>query len=69
MARTTERYNWGDKDFTVSETVSLPDDLKDVVSKAPQGDKAIGLYLRDLVVAGKITIDDVTFLIDSGVLT
>jgi hypothetical protein len=68
MARETERYDWNDGDFTISDDINLPSSLKSVVSNAPQGDQAIGIYLSDLVKVGKITTDDVTFLIDSGVL-
>lgn len=47
---------------------NIPDNLKDVISNAPQGSRAIGQYLKDLVANDTITTDDVTFLIDSGAL-
>lgn len=46
----------------------VPDNFQDVISNTPKNDKAIGQYLKDLVADGTITTDDVTFLIDSGVL-
>jgi hypothetical protein len=68
MTRRTTRYDWNDEDFTVSKNIDLPDDLIDIVSKAPKGDEAIGKYLKDLVANDIITIDDIDFLINSGAL-
>lgn len=68
MARQTERYNWNDDDFAVSDTIDLPTDLKRVVDNAPQGDQAKAKYLQRLIKDGSITADDVTFLIESGAL-
>jgi hypothetical protein len=68
MARQTTRYDWADEDFTISANVDLPDNLKSIVSDAPKGNQAIGAYLSRLVKTGKITTDDVTFLIESGAL-
>ena len=68
MARKTQRYVWENGDFTISNEINLPDDLKKIVSEAPSGDQAIGRYLIDLVSDGKITTDDMIFIIDSGIL-
>lgn len=68
MARETERYDWNDGDFIISDDIDLPDNLKDIVDNAPKKDESIGQYLKDLVAAGTITTDDVTFLIESGAL-
>ncbi|MHC4635839.1 MAG: hypothetical protein ACYSYU_11655 [Planctomycetota bacterium] len=46
----------------------IPDNLKSVVSNAPKKDGAIGQYLKDLVADDIITIDEATFLIESGAL-
>lgn len=55
-------------EIEVSEGISIPKSLKPVVANAPKEERAIGQYLKDLVGSGKITTDDVTFLIDSGAL-
>lgn len=68
MARKTDRYSWTEGDFTVLDGISLPDDLKDVVSNAPKDDKAIGKYLKGLLSKGDITQDDIVFLLQSGAL-
>jgi hypothetical protein len=54
------------KMFEIEPLEIEPDKLKSIVANAPQGDQAIDVYLSGLVRAGKITPDDVTFLIDSG---
>jgi hypothetical protein len=46
----------------------IPDNLKSVISSAPKKDGAIGQYLKDLVADDTITIDEATFLIESGAL-
>jgi hypothetical protein len=56
------------KMFEIKPLEIEPDNLKSIVANAPQGDQAIEVYLSRLVRAGKITTDDVTFLIDSGAL-
>lgn len=48
--------------------LSIPKSLKPIVTNAPQEDKAIEDYLSELVKVGKITADELTFLIDSGAL-
>jgi hypothetical protein len=68
MARKTQRYNWNDGDFSVSPDIALPKNLKSIVAKAPKEDKDIGEYLKNLVADDTITIDEVTFLIETGVL-
>lgn len=55
-------------EIEVSEGISIPKNLKLIVANAPKGDKAIAVYLSGLVKAGKITTDDIDFLLGSGVL-
>jgi hypothetical protein len=55
-------------EITVSPGLSIPNSLEPIVSNAPKEKEAIDQYLKDLVADGKITTDDVTFLIDSGAL-
>lgn len=55
-------------EIEVSEGISIPTKLKPVVANAPKDVMATNAYLSGLVKAGKITTDDVDFLIDSGAL-
>lgn len=55
-------------EIEVSGEISIPAKLKPVVANAPKNAEATDAYLARLVKAGKITTDDVDFLIDSGAL-
>jgi len=48
--------------------LDIPKSLKPIVTNAPQDAQEIEGYLSTLVQEGKITADEVTFLIDSGAL-
>lgn len=56
-------------EIKVSEKISIPKSLKPIVANAPKDNQGISVYLADLVKTGKITTDDVTFLIESGALS
>lgn len=66
--RKTQRYDWSTDDFEVSPKIELPDNLIPIVKNAPGDSKLMGKYLQDLVNAETITLDEVGFLLDSGVL-
>ncbi|MHC4635664.1 MAG: hypothetical protein ACYSYU_10735 [Planctomycetota bacterium] len=63
-----DKFSWKSGDLTFSDEISLPDNLKKVVSEAPETDQAIAKYLKRLLNSGIITTDEATFLIDSGAL-
>lgn len=69
MARKTKRYLWQEGDFTISAGVDLPPMLEAIVKKAPSDDQAKARYFKELLSANQITADDMTFLLESGVLT
>ena len=55
-------------EIQVREGVSVPERLKPIVANAPKDNQDADQYLKDLVSRKVITVDDMTFLLESGAL-
>lgn len=66
--RKSTKFTWeGISDIKISKEISIPNNLKSVVQKAPKERKEIPAYLQNLRKQNVISSDEVTFLIASGV--
>lgn len=65
----SKKFQWDSSDITVSEKPNIPKRLQKIVSGAPRADKEKAEYLQGLVSDGKISLRDLAFLMQSGVLS
>lgn len=64
-----DKFSWqSEEDIEFEKSVSIPNNLQEIVNNAPSGDQEKAKYLQSLLEDEVITIDEVNFLIDSGVL-
>lgn len=64
------RFSWqGTKDVEIATEVSIPNNLKSKIKGMPKERKGATIFLEELQREGKITEDEVVFLLSSRLFT